>query len=98
MATPPAQDYPSTHSALGNSAGTILTELVGDQVSFTTVTTTLDEMQTSRSFDSYLDAASENAESRILGGFHFRFSCDAGLELGTDVAGSTLQTILQPKQ
>src|SRR5688572_33476182 len=30
--TPPVQDYPSTHSALGNAAATVLALLLGDKI------------------------------------------------------------------
>src|SRR5690606_10239452 len=34
MPTPPVQDYPSTHSALGNAAATVMASILGDDVSF----------------------------------------------------------------
>ena len=80
--TPPMPDYPSTHSVLGGAAATVLGRLFGtDQVAFS-VTSGAPFPGITRSFVSFSQAARENAESRILGGVHFRSACEAGLALG----------------
>jgi hypothetical protein len=94
--TPPVQDYPSTHSALGQAAATVLTELLGDNVPFTLTSTTSDPADATRTFNSFNLAAAENAESRVLAGIHFRFSCDKGLELGDKVGKWTVEHHLKP--
>lgn len=33
--TPPVHDYPSTHSALGNAAATVMAKILGDNTPFT---------------------------------------------------------------
>jgi len=43
-------------------------------------------MALTRSYDSVLDAANENAFSRMLVGIHFRRACTVGLQQGRDVA------------
>jgi uncharacterized protein (DUF3820 family) len=96
MTTPPVQDYPSTHSALGNAAATVLAALVGDKTKFTLTSTTADPVQATRSFNSFSQAAAENADSRVVAGIHFRFSCEAGLELGRRVGEWTVANHLRP--
>ena len=95
LETPPVQDYPSTHSALGRAAATVLASVFGDETSFTFTSTSADPANLSRSFTSFSQAADENADSRVMGGLHFRFACDAGQELGRKVAEWTITHYLQ---
>ena len=83
--TPPIQDYPSTHSALGNAAAVVMANILGDATSFTMPSPTAVPAGGTRSFTSFSQAARENAESRVMAGIHFRFACDAGLELGKNI-------------
>jgi hypothetical protein len=96
MPTPPVQDYPSTHSALGNAAATVLAHVVGNNTPFTLVSSTADPAGSSRSFTSFSQAADENADSRVMAGIHFRFACQAGQELGNKVGTWVTQTNLRP--
>ena len=50
----------------------------------------------SRSFTSFLQAANENADSRVQAGIHFRFSCKAGQELGNKIGNWTVDNHLKP--
>ena len=49
-----------------------------------------------RSFPSFSSAAAEAGRSRVLGGLHFEFSNQAGLEAGRLVAAEVLATALLP--
>lgn len=95
--TPPVQDYPSTHSILGNAAATVLSELVGKSTTFTMTSPTAEPGQSSRTFSSFKQAAIENADSRVFAGLHFRFSCDRGLEMGNQIGFYIEKTQLRPK-
>ncbi len=95
LTTPPVQDYPSTHSALGRAASLVLASVLGDETSFTFTSTSADSLHSSRSFTSFSQAALENADSRVVGGIHFRFACEAGLKLGEKVADWTIANYLQ---
>jgi len=97
MNTPPVQDYPSTHSALGNAAATVLNKLVGSSVGFTMMSTSADPVNDSRTLINFSQAALENADSRVFAGIHFRFSCEKGLELGEDIGDWILNNQLKPK-
>lgn len=83
--TPPVQDYPSTHSALGNAAAAVLARILNDNTPFTMASFTAVPAGSTRSFSSFSQAANENADSRVMAGIHFRFSCEAGQELGTQI-------------
>lgn len=93
--TPPIQDYPSTHSALGKAAATVLAEILGDNTSFTMASPTAVPSGSTRSFASFTQAANENADSRVRAGIHFRFACDAGLELGNKIGKWTVDNLLK---
>jgi len=94
--TPPIHDYPSTHSALGNAAATVLARLLGDNTSFTFSSFTASPPGGSRSFKSFSQAADENASSRVMAGIHFRFSCDAGQALGNRIGDWLVNNKLKP--
>lgn len=85
MPTPPVQDYPSTHSALGAAAAAVMARLLGDNTSFVFHSPTAFPAFTQRGYTSFSSAAHQNAESRIKAGIHFRFACEAGFELGDNV-------------
>jgi hypothetical protein len=95
--TPPVQDYPSTHSALGNAAAAVLASVFGDDTPFTVTSSTAVPAGTSRAFASFSQAADENADSRVVGGLHFRFACEAGQELGRRVGDWTVAHHLRPR-
>ena len=95
-ATPPVHDYPSTHSALGNAAATVLAAVVGNNTTFTMSSPTAIPTGSTRTFTSFSQAANENAESRVMAGIHFRFSCEAGLELGKRIGEWTVVQQLKP--
>jgi hypothetical protein len=95
LPTPPIQDYPSTHSALGAAAAAVLTDAFGPGVRFTLTSGSADPAAPQRSFKSFAHAAYENASSRVMAGLHFRFSCDAGLLLGNRV-GKRATELLDP--
>lgn len=96
MPTPPVPDYPSTHSALGNAAATVLAHVFGDKTPFSFTSPTAEPAGDSRSFTSFGQAAKENADSRVIIGIHFRSACNEGLELGEKVGKWTVQNHLLP--
>jgi hypothetical protein len=96
LPTPPVHDYPSTHSVLGNAAATVLALILGDNTPFTMSSPTAVPAGTTRTFKSFSQAAKENADSRVMAGIHFRFSCDAGLEMGDKIGKWTVENMLRP--
>jgi hypothetical protein len=96
LPTPPIHDYPSTHSVLGNAAATVLAMILGDNTSFTMSSPTAVPAGATRTFKSFSQAAKENADSRVMAGIHFRFSCDAGMEMGNKIGKWTVENALRP--
>ena len=94
--TPPVHDYPSTHSALGNAAATVLAIILGDNTPFTMTSPTAATSGSTRSFRSFSQAAKENADSRVMAGIHFRFSCESGQELGNKIGEWITNNHLKP--
>ena len=49
-----------------------------------------------RSFANAKQAANENADSRVMAGIHFKFSCLAGQDLGNKIGKWTVENHLNP--
>jgi hypothetical protein len=49
-----------------------------------------------RHFSSFLQAARENADSRVYAGIHFRTACRDGLKLGGKIGRFTIGHVLEP--
>ena len=97
LPTPPIQDHPSTHSALGAAAAAALAHSFGrDDIQFSFSSPSAVLANPTRSFPSFSAAAAENADSRVRAGLHFRFAVTEGLRLGSRVGGHTVATFLTP--
>jgi hypothetical protein len=95
--TPPIQDYPSTHSALGAAGAVVLRRLYERDVPFAMESTSSKPPGETRHFTSFDGAAAENADSRVACGIHFRFATRAGLALGQHVGDHAVDTRLLPR-
>jgi hypothetical protein len=97
LPTPPIQDHPSTHSALGAAAAGVLAHAFGrDDVKFSFASPSAPAAQPTRAFTSFSAAARENADSRVRAGLHFRFATERGLELGQRIGEYTVANLLRP--
>ena len=97
MITPPIQDYPSTHSVLGDAAAEILGSTFGDATAFSfTSTTAANPNVEVRSFTSFTQAANENGDSRVMVGIHFRSAVETGQHLGREIGRHVYQNLLRP--
>ncbi|MEA5620007.1 ScyD/ScyE family protein [Cronbergia sp. UHCC 0137] len=94
LTTPPFPEYVSGHSTFSGAAETILTELLGNNVSFTT--NSLGIPGVDREFDNFTDAANEAGISRIYGGIHFNSANVEGLATGRSVGNYVLENLLAP--
>lgn len=96
LVTPPVPDLPSTHSALGMAAATVLAGAFGgDEVPFSFASPSALPAHPVRAFRSFSEAARENADSRVKAGLHFRFATKAGLELGEQIGRHVNRTALR---
>jgi PAP2 superfamily len=84
MTTPYFQEYPSAHSGVSSAAATVLASRFGDDTSFTV--TSAGSPGVTRTFTSFSQAVAQVADARVWAGFHFRFSCDDGITLGSQTA------------
>jgi VCPO second helical-bundle domain len=95
--TPALPDYPSTHSLLGGAAAEILRRLTGDdRFRFCMTSTTSVPASTERCWKSFTEAELENASSRVVVGFHFRFATATGVEVGRKVGKFAIRHSLRP--
>ena len=95
--TPALPDYPSTHSLLGGAAAEILRQFTATNTfHFCMVSTTSAPSGTQRCWNSFTDAELENAESRVLAGFHFRFAIETGVQVGRKVGRYATRHALRP--
>ena len=96
LQTPPFPEYTSGHSVISTAAALALTDLYGESFSFTD-TTEVEYGLPPRSFDSFIDASSEAAISRLYGGIHYRPAIDNGVAQGRKV-GEFVVTNLQTRK
>jgi hypothetical protein len=83
---PPVQEYPSAHTIQCHAIARTLRSVLGtDRVHFATRSTTALPTGPVRSFDRLSEAASECGVSRIMAGYHYRFSVEAGARMGEQV-------------
>lgn len=85
LITPPFPEYPSGHSVQSGAAAAVLTALFGENHAFEDRTHEDDGLP-ARAFASWDAAAEEAAESRLLGGIHFRSAIANGLDQGRCIA------------
>ncbi len=92
LQTPPFPEHTSGHSVISTAAAVVLTNIFGDNFQFDDDT----ELQFGlpvRSFNSFREASSEAAISRLYGGIHYRPSIDFGVEQGAKVGEFILDRI-----
>ena len=80
LESPLFPEFASAHSAVSGVAASILTAAYGDQSFYDD--TNIGFGLPAKKFDNAWQAAEEAAKSRLLGGIHYRFGCDAGLQQG----------------
>jgi hypothetical protein len=103
--TPAIPDHPSGHSIEGGAAAGVFQAFFGtDHVRFTACSTTVTAGDGTcdsahpivHRFSSFSQAAWENAESRILIGFHFRYATEVGTNEGLSMGHWTAAHFLPP--
>ena len=104
VTTPPIPEHDSGHSVEGGAAAAALRGFFGsDRAHFELCSFTLppgetctDPSPTMRSFTSFSQAAAENADSRVLVGFHFRHATTSGTTHGTKIGRYVVRNLLEP--
>ncbi len=95
--TPPFPAYMSGHATFGAVHAALMAAFFGtDDISFTLDTDDADAFGATRTFDSFSEAAWENALSRIYLGVHWRFDAEMGNLCGTDLGRFIAANYLLP--
>ncbi|NND34221.1 MAG: vanadium-dependent haloperoxidase [Saprospiraceae bacterium] len=81
LQTPPFPEYTSGHSVISSAAAIMLTSIYGDNFSFDD-TVEMKYGLPMRSFNSFIEASSEAAISRLYGGIHYMPAIKNGVEQG----------------
>lgn len=88
--TPAHPDYPSGHNTYAGAAETVLTALAGPRTApFTLTSGTAPGVV--RTYTAWHQLTLENMDARVWLGIHTRLADEAGVALGTDVAGYGLK-------
>jgi hypothetical protein len=90
--TPADPSYPGAHSTISAAGAAVLTSFYGNKQKFALTSPTLPGV--TRSFTSFSATVNEAGLSRIYAGVHTRIDHEAGLKLGTQVAGFVLHNAL----
>lgn len=94
--TPEIPDNSSGHAVQGGVAAEVLARFFDDdQIPFTT-TSGAPFPGITRSFNSFSQAAKENADSRVYAGIHFRAATKDGLKQGVKVGRYVFRNFLKP--
>jgi hypothetical protein len=104
LLTYPFPDHDSGHAVEGGAAAEVLEQFFGtDRVPFEACSLTLpigsrctDAAPRVRSYDSFSEAADENAISRVLIGIHFRNAVEEGVQHGRKIGRRAVQLFLKP--
>ncbi len=107
LATPAFPSYTSGHSTFSGAAATVLAELFGSSVAFSTYADRGSlgawpppddiSLLAKRSFNSFESAAQEAGISRIYGGIHFQFDNTAGLSAGRGIGELVINQFFKPR-
>jgi hypothetical protein len=92
LQTPPFPEYTSGHSVISSAAAVMLTNLIGDNVSFQDST----EVQWGlpvREFTSFYDASDEAAISRLYGGIHYMPAIENGVTQGKIIGNYVVEEL-----
>ena len=95
--SPPFPAYVSGHATFGAAHAGVMQLYFGtDNVTFTATTEDPHATGVTRPFNSFTEAARENARSRVYLGVHFQFDGDHGFLSGTALAEHVFATRLRP--
>jgi hypothetical protein len=97
LQTPPFPEYPSGHSVVSNAAAVVLTDLFGPSFQYADSTEVAYGLPV-RSFNSFEEAASEAAISRLYGGIHYMSAVVNGAEEGRQVGTYVVSKLKTRKQ
>ena len=89
--TPMHPEYPCAHCIVASAVSTVLQHVVGNEISEVTLTSPTAAGVT-RKWTRLQDYSDEVSNARIYAGFHYRFSTEAGKEMGRKIGDLTAAT------
>ncbi len=89
--TPMHPEYPCAHCIAASAVSTVLQSVVGNEVGEITLASPTAPGVT-RKWTRLQDYSDEVANARIYAGFHYRFSTEAGKEMGRKIGELTVRT------
>jgi len=92
LQTPPFPEYTSGHSVISRASAMVLTDLYGENFSFSD-STELEYGLPIRDFKSFKHASEEAAISRLYGGIHYKMAIDEGVTQGQKVGEFVVNNI-----
>jgi hypothetical protein len=95
--TPMHPEYPCAHCITSVAVGTVLRGFFGNEIPEVSMTSPTAPGVT-RKWARLQDLADEVSAARIYAGFHYRFSTQAGAEMGRKIGELVLKTQLRPTQ
>jgi len=95
--TPMHPEYPCAHCISASAVATTLRALFGDDVGEITLTSSTAPGVTRR-WIRLSDYADEVSNARVWSGFHYRFSTEAGKDMGRKIGELTVATQLRPRK
>jgi hypothetical protein len=98
LQTPPFPEYTSGHSVISRAAAITLTDIYGEDFSFTDTTEVAYGLG-ERKYTSFIHASEEAAISRLYGGIHYMMAIEEGVAQGQAVGEyivNRLQTKVNP--
>jgi hypothetical protein len=95
--TPMHPEYPCAHCIAASAVASVLQNVVGNEVREITLTSPTAPGVT-RKWTRLQDYADEVANARIWAGFHYRFSSEAGKDMGRKIGELTVATQLRGAQ
>jgi hypothetical protein len=95
--TPMHPEYPCAHCISASAVAAALRAVVGDEVGEISVTSNTAPGVTRR-WTRLSDYADEVSNARIWAGFHYRFSTEAGKEMGRKIGELTVASQLRPRK
>ena len=92
LQTPPFPEYSSGHSVISGAAAIALTDIFGENFSFSDDTEVTYGLPI-REFQSFNQAAQEAAMSRMYGGIHYRSAVEVGMDQGVKLGNYLVNTL-----
>ena len=93
--TPMHPEYPCAHCITASAVAAVLRGVVGEEIGTLSLTSATAPGVT-RSWTRLDDYVDEVSNARIWAGFHYRFSTDAGKDMGRKIGELTVTTQLRP--